>query len=97
MSKCSPPDPNLRQWPPLAFITLYILILLVYIPVGFYILAYFFLGPGVLAQPIEIAISFQSIILFISMIVPLVTSIVCGYRSNSIQVSNGQEKEEGLD
>ena len=94
MSKCSPPDPNLRQWPPLTFITLYILMLLVYIPVGIYILAYFFLGPGVLAQPIEITISFQSIILLISMIVPLVTSIVCGYRSNSIQVSNRQEKEE---
>jgi hypothetical protein len=68
--------------------------LLVYIPLCIYVLAYFFLGPGVFAQPIEIEISFQSIILSVSMMVPFDTSIVCGYRSNSIQVSNGQEKEE---
>lgn len=94
MSKSSPPVPNLRQWPPLDLIIVYILMLLVYIPFVVCIVAYFFLGPGVLEQPIEIAISFQSIILFISMMVPLVTSIVCGYRSNNIQVSNGQEKEQ---
>ncbi|KIM98540.1 hypothetical protein OIDMADRAFT_56890 [Oidiodendron maius Zn] len=94
MSKSSPPDPNLRQWPPLTFITLYILMLLVYIPVNIYIPAYFFFGGRRPSQPIEIAISFQSIILFIPMVVPLVTSTVCGYSSNSIQVSNGQEKEE---
>jgi hypothetical protein len=94
MSKSSPPDLNLRQWPPLSFIALYILLLLVHILVSIFLLAYFFLGPGGLAQPIEITISFQSIILFISTMVPCVTWIVCGYRSNSIQVSNGQEKEE---
>jgi hypothetical protein len=94
MSKPSPSVPNLRQWPPLTCIAFYILMLLVYIPFVVSLVAYFLLGPGILEQPIEIAISFQSIILFISMVVPLVTSIVCGYRSNSIQVSNGQEKEQ---
>lgn len=93
MSKSSLPYPNLRQWPHPIFITIYILMALVYIPVCIGLL-YFFLGPGVFARPIEIGISFQSIILFISMMVPFLTSIVCGYRSNSIQVSNRQEKEE---
>lgn len=98
MSKSSPPVPNLRQRGPPAFIALDILRLLVFILLGVYILAFFLLGPGVLAQPMQIEISFRTIflstVLTISMMVPFVTSIVSGYRCNTIQVFNGQEKEQ---
>lgn len=100
MSRPSLPDPNLRQWPPISFIILYILLLLGYIPFMVCMVVFCFVGTRVFEQPIEIAIPFPSIILFISMMVPFVASIVSGYRFNSIQVSNGQEQEEwaaGLD
>lgn len=93
MSKKSPPKPNLRQWPPLEHIVPYILILLVYIPVSILLLATTFLGPGISDQLIEIAISSQSIILSICMLVPFVFHLVSGYLSNDIRVPNQQEED----
>ncbi|KAG0646129.1 hypothetical protein D0Z07_8144 [Hyphodiscus hymeniophilus] len=94
MSKSSPPEPNLRQWPPFYYIPIYILIVLVTTHIAAFLLAYAVLGPGILRQPIEVAISPPAIILFIAILIPFIPMLFRAFWPSNTPVSIGQETAE---